>query len=1454
MANQNSAPPSASPKNDDDPSQTLTNLQSELSTLNRVSHRLAMTDAGPSLEKVLALLLPRLLQRIGKNDDAKKKNRRSNNKRKMPPSITTNIATGGGGDDVIINQQIDGMHDTIHKKLIEMLGHTMKRVREDRDCKLPCVAILELLIVPPEEEKNNSNTANPFTINLGLAFLTLGINRCTPGECASLLPGLLKFMGCNFNHNDPNNNNDNDDANSIGIGHLLDPSRKIRHDQTWHLILRSLESISHNPTENAASRRRAAAQKSASSVSTTSSSPGKTSDPNNTVASLHDTKHLIASNPILAAALFDLFMDVFLYSPVPASSSLIPNGLSTVGYQRLIGGAASQKTSSSGCKNWKEEFVTRASLRQLKLKFLDLIAPCRRYALFLPEKLNNSVVDGGGSGEDEAASDDGMGISRTVALMVLLTGDTDPDVKSKAESYLRAHMDTYRGKDVPQTGNSTTTTTVHDALLGNSIALAQTMLVLAIGGAASLGIDKKLTSQYKNEMALGIMKTSLGLTYCADSNNATQQKAVLSCSRMKISESSAAPALKFVGKMFDDNPKLFHVGMDMEEGESDIAAVSIGTLVLAVFGDLHRPGSSASLAMESASSVLNSLCIRLSLFYDARVQSGVNVSESMERIRQLLAQSMAQACAVLAPTSSGESTYLANNGTKSSTVQIDQRDKCYGVICTLARSQFALDDRYALFDCGKSNERPGSRPTSAPFPLTTISTATSLFGCASNEVEMLRPRATSALDALLGAYVRVVKFLAEREQIIKMEQISAATPEAVNPWANVSESATVVKEETADVSTEGLSRSLLPLLWNASRRNLPKSSRIAAARWSSELLLCLSNSNAYHLLCFLSGDDDATVSMISKQALEVDKMLGEDNILTQLSPSEIDNTVAVRNRATFSVLMDTIVKSQSSMKKRPKYSDFHVRAQAATLRFLLHSLFSEESFYGDEDGGMALKDFVLTILKTLAFHKGCSLNREETDLIDECSIALASCTSSSKEARLVIVNHEGAASDPRYGYNDIAMQALTSNSSKTRRHLAEVMSHLYEDNLLWDVDSSTEPLSISTWIERSGLSHIAVICREKLHTMSSSFVLGEVHGAAFLGSSCVRAFRLAVAEKTIDEENSNISNCWEQCCGIIALLGKGLAHSDIAIGNACSKAIVIAFSYDGPDAPILNRRLFDAVAIAMDSLNSALKKFSSIDHADPTRVSSLIQAAGLLLAASTSGAGFTKGAASSEDGSSSIDLGPARLQCTEALFGILGSTVYRKDDELSLVVGEALLKYADAFGAGEWSSGSESGWKEGKYDEKYAFELPPHRHVLYTMFQRELLSSNPLKRNACASTFLALIGHASRCANLDPSSVHRAFVQEIWKNLALFQSSFIKLLADPKSKHLSRESCCKGLAACRGLAAAISSSIKVGDESLSQIESLNEQLLKAFGQTTNYGGSIMQETDAQARERREETE
>lgn len=403
------------------------------------------------------------------------------------------------------------------------------------------------------------------------------------------------------------------------------------------------------------------------------------------------------------------------------------------------------------------------------------------------------------------------------------------------------------------------------------------------------------------------------------------------------------------------------------------------------------------------------------------------------------------------------------------------------------------------------------------------------------------------------------------------------------------------------------------------------------------------------------------------------------------------------------------------------------------------------------------------------------------------------------------------------------------------------MGHLYEDNSLWNTQPTESP-SISIWVETCGLHLVLRTCAEKLNTiLGSSFVVGEVHGAACLGSECVRAFRLAVTENRNDEETPNFFDCWDSCCKLVSLLGKGLTHSDVAVGNACSKGLVVAMSYDDRDAPILNERLYDSLAGTMESMTAAVKKYSSIDHADPTRSNSLIQAAGFMLAATTSGSGLP-------------NLGPARLQCIEALFGVLGSHVYGKDDELSLTVGEALASCADAIGAGEWSSSSDFEWKEMHYDESYAFGLPPHKHIVYTTLRREILASNHSKKNSCAAVLLALVGRASRLTNIDSSNKHRTFVQELWSNVSLFQESFIKLLADPKSTHLSRECCCRGLAACRGLASAMNSFNNIDNSLPSQIESLNVSLLNAFGQTTNYGGSAMQETETQALQRRVESE
>eukprot|EP00804_Cyclotella_cryptica_P020845 CCRYP_011471-RA/>CCRYP_011471-RA protein AED:0.17 eAED:0.17 QI:1356/1/1/1/1/1/5/334/2365 len=1401
--------------NSTDASKTLKDLQAELSTLGRVSHRLAMTDAGPALEKVLTLLLPRLLSRIGKNDDAKKESRRGVNKRKL-----ASTAVGDSVEIDSIQDQIDEMYDTIHKELIEMLGHIMKRVRHDGQCKLPCISILDLL-VPRDGNLLDAETANAFTVNLSLAFLTLGVNRCTPVECCALLPGLLKFLEALLleNNDVPQENKSTFESNfAVGVGYLLDPSRKIRHNQTRHLILRCLERVAQNPAESAATARRAV--KSESSVSSQSA------DRSTVLKPLASTKELMLSSPIISAAMFDLFLDIFLYAPIPATSTLIPNGMSTAGYQCLVEGAASEE---SGCKSWREEFASKTKLKELKVKLLDLIAPCRRFAIFLPDKFVSGeaivVDDSSLKMTSTRHSLEWLGMSRTVALMVMLLGDSDLDVKSKAESYLRAHMDSYRGKETPANSVGSIQNNFNDnndPLLGNQVALVNSILANGIGDVSSNAIVREVLSTFESQVASDVAKRRLGLVYLTTDNSNACQKAVLACCRMKISDSTLAPALRFIAKVVEDNPKFFHVGLDMVNKEADIAAVSIGSLVLTLVEDLWKPGSSGSPAVEAAATLLNALCLRLTHFYDSREQFDSDQSGSSDRLQSMLARSLSLACSVVMSTSSGQSTSLSSNGTRTATIQLEIRDKMYGVISTLARSKrFCLDEGYSLFDCGKRGSNSGSFVSTA--------TASLLFGCAKNEVELLRTRATSALDALLAAYVRVVKFGMETREPFESE---VHTAPLTNPWAsaptNTPQLGAIQQGHTKQrFNTDGLSRTICDLLWHAARRGT-KSSRLAAARWSHELLLLMNPKDAYHLLCFFSGDDDVTVSMIAKKALGIENTIGED-VANSLGSISIEHF----NGVVFSELMVAII-GKASVCSRLHYDKFHIRAQAATLRFLLQLLLCEGSFYGDDK----MNEYVLTILNTLSVYKSRSLTRDETDLLDECAICLSGCTSSSQEARLVVKDNSTG-----YRFEDICEQCLASTSSKARRHFAEVIRSLYEDLSLWNnsLDPSSNIFSVASWIVASGLFRNAELCRDKLETMlRGNCMLGEVHGAAFLGSSCVRAFRLSLIDKPV-EADSHVHQCWEVCGDIVSLLGKGLSHIELAVGNSCSQGLMIAFGYSCQDAPILDSHLYQAMAIALDGMNNSLKKYSSIDHADPTRVSSLIRASGVLLAASTSGAGHFEKACPNH-----IDLGPARLQCVESLFAVLGSAVHRKDEEISLTVGEALVKYADSIGFGEWSSASDLLWEDGPYNEAFSSSLPPHQHVLYRIFKREIVSTNPTKKTACSALLLAIVGHASRLTIIDHSFALRDAIREVLKHLEKFQYWFIQLLADPKSKQLARECACKGLAACRGLCLASGDGL-----SHPLAATLNERLLKAFGQTSNHGRSAMIESEAQARERRE---
>lgn len=100
----------------------------------------------------------------------------------------------------------------------------------------------------------------------------------------------------------------------------------------------------------------------------------------------------------------------------------------------------------------------------------------------------------------------------------------------------------------------------------------------------------------------------------------------------------------------------------------------------------------------------------------------------------------------------------------------------------------------------------------------------------------------------------------------------------------------------------------------------------------------------------------------------------------------------------------------------------------------------------------------------------------------------------------------------------------------------------------------------------------------------------------------------------------------------------------------------------------------------------------------------------------------------------------------------------------------------------------------------------------------------------------------------DPSYCQRSLSVELRRKLVRIQQVFITLLADPKIKHLPRECCCLGLAACRGIAATIESTEEMGEDAS---EAFNERLLRAFGQSTKYATSVYMETAAQAAQRRD---
>lgn len=113
----------------------------------------------------------------------------------------------------------------------------------------------------------------------------------------------------------------------------------------------------------------------------------------------------------------------------------------------------------------------------------------------------------------------------------------------------------------------------------------------------------------------------------------------------------------------------------------------------------------------------------------------------------------------------------------------------------------------------------------------------------------------------------------------------------------------------------------------------------------------------------------------------------------------------------------------------------------------------------------------------------------------------------------------------------------------------------------------------------------------------------------------------------------------------------------------------------------------------LENVKIALNKFGHGDRMNAPRLLKLIEPAGLSIAVST---GITE-----------------RAECVEALFKLLGSDAFRKDEEIGLFIGEALALFAESYNDIEIDSPSKTGtghWPQD-LDDVFASSLSPPNQV-----------------------------------------------------------------------------------------------------------------------------------------------
>ena len=928
-------------------------FENDLSSLSRVSHRLAMLDTTEKLSQVLDKLLPRLLSRIGENHQRQ-----------------------------LVETYLSEPLSRIHAKLVEMLSHAMKRVREDKRCQLPCGAILDLLV---DESPNGSivpkTKVDPFTLNLSLAFLTLGINRCSEWE--ELLPGLLVLHGS---------------FSSLSPDKLVEsPSTKSQWHQVSHLLFRAMDNIMKAEEESA----------SGGQASFMNSSAGKRLKPSTSIDDpFTKIRALLAEDETTACASYDLLLDIILYQTTPTNSNVPPPGLSQAGHIRLSGGA------SESARDWAAEMAPRSQLVQIKCRVLDWISPSRRWGLFTTTP---------------------YGKTRTLSLLITAAGDSTPEVSQKASTFLKQYLDAQRD---------------NDDVYGDPALLVQELLILCVGASNAQLVLSKQTFENKFP-TLGVFR--------GVSSEGVSQQALLSLKRRMVSESTFATIVDYAAKILVDVPSSFSGGS---------RSGGVGSLaLLACNKTLTQLRTSSGLTVLrakpyiAAAQLLNALVVRLS-----------TIKAPDESITNLLAKSMGIACDCLSTVVGSRSTVprLSVNSGSGSEGNTAVRDALYSTICVLSRTGLSPEKMTWLFAKGDNSLSHLS-----------IETATLLFGCIAAEEEVLRTRAVAALDALLAAYCRLIP--SSKDALVEVSGSGTLGSATIvdNPWGQI----TAPDSETQDAGNNNvlglvpkseLSKLLLPLLWTASQHSQPNQSRVAAARWASDLLSMLDQTSACHLLCFLAGDSDVTASSQARQALGAGKV----------SKNEVNS--ATKPLADFSEMISAIFMDTGETKTtswRPSFWEFTPKGRTVAIEYLLKCLL-HDMYGGDEE---AIRVFVLAI-STSILDASSQVQRDFLGLLDECAGALSLCLFTSPFARSLVSSGNAALNPSR-----IQELSLRCNSSKARRLLSESWGHLFQDSLLYENYNWAETLEFALQS-----------CCEIIEGNSS---VGEKHGAAFLGGTCIKLCR-----------------------------------------------------------------------------------------------------------------------------------------------------------------------------------------------------------------------------------------------------------------------------------------------------------------------------------------------------------